>query len=136
MQMSYGLYRRFLVDLAYLKELVVNAFQVVSFTRKKRLFKRTSSKCIPSGLIYAKETPSSTKRKVVKDNQTHGIKATFLPEKLSKFNSTLHSDLLIECQIKNIVRKISRAVFVCHRSLMAPCKIIQYYDQATVVFDF
>ena len=35
MQMSYGLYRGFLVDLAYLKEPVVNAFQVVSFTRKK-----------------------------------------------------------------------------------------------------
>ena len=28
----------FLVDLAYLKEPVVNAFQVVSFTRKKRHF--------------------------------------------------------------------------------------------------
>ena len=38
MQMSYGLYRRFVVDLAYLKEQVVNAFQVVSFTRKKRHF--------------------------------------------------------------------------------------------------
>ena len=36
MQMSYGLYSRFLVDLAYLKEPVVKAFQVVSFTRKKR----------------------------------------------------------------------------------------------------
>ena len=32
------------------------------------LFKRTSSKCIPSGLIHAKETSFSTKRKVVKDN--------------------------------------------------------------------
>ena len=32
-------------------------------------------------------------------------KQQYLPEKLSKFNSTLHSDLLIECQIKNIVRK-------------------------------
>ena len=32
-------------------------------------------------------------------------KQQFLPEKLSKFYSTLHSDLLIECQIKNIVRK-------------------------------
>ena len=38
MQMSYGLNRRFLVDLAYLKEPEVNAFQVVSFTRKKRHF--------------------------------------------------------------------------------------------------
>ena len=38
MQMSYGLYRRFLVDLVYLKETVVNAFHVVSFTRKKRHF--------------------------------------------------------------------------------------------------
>ena len=36
MQMSYSLYRRFLVDLAYLKEPVVNALQVVSLTRKKR----------------------------------------------------------------------------------------------------
>ena len=36
MKMSYGLYMRFIVDLAYLKELVVNAFQVVSFTRNKR----------------------------------------------------------------------------------------------------
>ena len=38
MQMSYCLFRRFFVDLAYLKEPVVNAFQVVSFTRKKRHF--------------------------------------------------------------------------------------------------
>ena len=33
-------------------------------------------------------------------------KQQFLPEKLSKFNSTLQSNLLIECQIKHIVRKI------------------------------
>ena len=32
-------------------------------------------------------------------------KQQFLPEKISKFDSTLHSDLLIEWQIKNIVRK-------------------------------
>ena len=32
------------------------------------LFKRTSSKCIPSGLIQAKETSFSTKREEVKDN--------------------------------------------------------------------
>ena len=32
-------------------------------------------------------------------------KQQFLPEKLSKFNSTFHSDSLIECQIKHIVRK-------------------------------
>ena len=32
------------------------------------LFKRTSRKCIPSGLIHAKETSFSTKRKEVKDN--------------------------------------------------------------------
>ena len=38
MQMSYDLYWRFLVDLAYLKEPAVNAFQVVSFTRNKRHF--------------------------------------------------------------------------------------------------
>ena len=30
MQMSYGLYMRFLVDMAYLKEPVVNAVQVVA----------------------------------------------------------------------------------------------------------
>ena len=34
--MSYDLYRRFLADLAYLKEPVVNTFQVVSFTQTKR----------------------------------------------------------------------------------------------------
>ena len=33
-----GLYWRFLVDLAYFKESVENAFVVVSFTRKKRQF--------------------------------------------------------------------------------------------------
>ena len=32
------------------------------------LLKRTSSKCISSGLIHAKETSFATKRKVVKDN--------------------------------------------------------------------
>ena len=31
-------------------------------------------------------------------------KQQFLPEKRPKFNSTLHSDLLIECKIKHIVR--------------------------------
>ena len=31
-------------------------------------FKRTSNKCIPSGLLHAKETSFSTKRKVAKDN--------------------------------------------------------------------
>ena len=36
MQMSYGLYMRFLNDMAYLTEPVVNAVQVVSITRKKR----------------------------------------------------------------------------------------------------
>ena len=50
-------------------------------------------------------------------------KQQFLPEKLSKFNSTLHSDLLIECQFKHIIRKISRTIFACHHSLMAPSKI-------------
>ena len=38
MQMSNGICRRFLVELAYLKEPVVNAFEVVSLTRKKRHF--------------------------------------------------------------------------------------------------
>ena len=37
-QMIDGKCRRFLVDEAYLKEPVVNAFQVVSFMRKKRHF--------------------------------------------------------------------------------------------------
>ena len=36
--MSYGLYWRILVDLAYLKEPVENAFLVVSFTRKNVIF--------------------------------------------------------------------------------------------------
>ena len=35
MQMSYDLYWRFLVDLAYSKESIENAFLVVSFKRKK-----------------------------------------------------------------------------------------------------
>ena len=38
MQMSYGLYWRFLVDLAYSTEPVENAFIMVSCTRKKRNF--------------------------------------------------------------------------------------------------
>ena len=115
MKMSYDLYRR-LVDLAYLKQPVVNAFQVVSFTRKKRHFQ-----------------PSVKKWKIIKHMAS---KQQFLPEKLSKLNSTVHYDLLIESEIKNIARKISRAVFACHHSLMSPCKIIQCYDQATVAFDF
>ena len=41
MQMSYGLYMCFLVDLAYLKESVENAFLEVSFTRKKLHFKQS-----------------------------------------------------------------------------------------------
>ena len=45
--MSYGEYRRFLVDLAYLKEPVANEFQ--------------------NGHIHAKETSFLSKRKVVKD---------------------------------------------------------------------
>ena len=52
MQMCYGLWRRCLVDLAYLKKTVV--------------------KCIPSGVIHAKETPFSTKHKEVKDNYHTG----------------------------------------------------------------
>ena len=51
MQISYGLYRCSIVDLAYSKEPV--------------------EKYISSGLIHAKETSCSIKRKVVKDNQTH-----------------------------------------------------------------
>ena len=38
MQVSYGLYWRFLLDLAYLKESVEIAFLVISFTQKKRHF--------------------------------------------------------------------------------------------------
>ena len=55
------------------------------------IFKRTSSKCIPSGLSHAKETSFSTKRKVVKDNQTPGIKAAISTWKVIKiqFNFTL-----------------------------------------------
>ena len=98
MQMSYGLYRRFLVDLACLKEPAVNAFQVVSFTRKKRHFQ-----------------PSVKQRKIIKHMAS---KQQFLPETLSKFIST------------------SRSIFACHHRLMAPCKIIQCYDQATVACDF
>ena len=52
-------------------------------------FKRTSS--IPSGLIQAKETSFFTKRKVVKDNLTHGNKATISTWKVIKiqFNFAL-----------------------------------------------
>ena len=63
-------------------------------------------------------------------------KQQFLLDKLLKFNSTLHSDLLTECQIKQIVKKKLRAVFACLNSLMAPYKITQYYDQDTVALDF
>ena len=38
-------------------------------------------------------------------------KQEFLPEKLSKFNSTLHSDSLIACQIKHLVSKIFASRF-------------------------
>ena len=90
-QMSYGLHKRFLVDLAYLKEPVVNSFQVVSFMQKKRHFQ-----------------PNLKQWKLIK----HMIsKQQFLPEKFSKFNSTLHSDLLMECHIKHIVRKIFASRF-------------------------
>ena len=80
-----------LVDFAHLKESIENAFLVISFTRKRRHFQ-----------------PSVKYRRIIKRMAS---KQQFLPEKLSKFNSTLHSDSLIECQIKYIVRKIMRAVF-------------------------
>ena len=48
MQLSYGLYWRFLVGFG--------------------LFKRISRKCVPNGIIHAKETTFSIKRKVVKDD--------------------------------------------------------------------
>ena len=49
-------------------------WSILALCRRFGLFLRTSSKCIPSGLIHAKETSFSTKRKVVKDHSTHGIK--------------------------------------------------------------
>ena len=77
MQMSYGLYsvRHFVVDLAYLEESVENTFLVVSFTRKKHYFQ-----------------PSVKKWRII---QHMASKQQFLPEKLSKFNSTLLSDWFI-----------------------------------------
>ena len=59
-------------------------------------------------------------------------KQKFLPEKLSKFNSTVHSGLLIANQIKHIVRKVLRAVFALQPQPNGACKITQWYDQATV----
>ena len=75
------------------KEQVVNAVQVVSFTRKKRHVQ-----------------PSVKWWTIIKQMAS---KQQFLPEIWSKFNSTLHSDLLIECQIKHIdiVRKNIRGPF-------------------------
>ena len=35
-----------------------------------------------------------------------------------------------------LTEKNSRSLFACHHSLMAPCKVTQCYDQATVAFDF
>ena len=43
-------------------------FSIHALFSRFGLSKRTNSKCIPSGLIHAKETSFSTKRKVVKDN--------------------------------------------------------------------
>ena len=48
------------------------------------LFKRTSRKCIPSGLIHAKDMSFSTKRNLVKSYKTHGIKGTISSWKVSK----------------------------------------------------
>ena len=76
MQMSYCLYWRLLVDLAYLKEPVGNAFLVVSFTLKIRHFQ-----------------PSVTLWKVIKHMAS---KEQFIPEKSLKIH--LNSNLLIECQ--------------------------------------
>ena len=85
MQMSYGLYWRSSVELAYLK--------------------RTSRTCIPFGLIHAKEASFSTKRKVVKDKETHGIKATISTWNVIKiqFNFALWS--IDWMPFKHIVRK-------------------------------
>ena len=59
-------------------------------------------------------------------------KQQFLSEKLSKFNSTLHSDSFIEYQILQIVGPFTP----CHHSVMAPYKITQYYAKAAVALDF
>ena len=63
-------------------------------------------------------------------------KQQFLPEKLSKYNSILHSGSMIDCQIKDIVRQNYAPFSPRHHSLMAPCKITQFYDQFTVELDF
>ena len=83
-------YTGVLIDLAYLKGPVVSAFQVVSFTRKKHHFQ-----------------PSVKLLKIIKHLAS---KQQFLPEMLSKLNSSLYSDLLIKCQIKHIVRKHNGAM--------------------------
>ena len=86
MQMRNGLYWRcFFFKNIWLIEPVENAFLVVSFTQKKRHFQ-----------------PSVKLWKIIKHMASM---QQFLPEKLSKFNSTFHFALLIECEIKHSVRK-------------------------------
>ena len=104
------------VDLAYFNEPVVNAFQ---------------------GLIHAKETSFSTKRKVVKDNKTRGIKATISTWKVIKiqFNFAHWFIDWIPNQAQ-LQKKKFAGLSACHHSLMAPCKIIQCYIQASVAFSF
>ena len=60
------------------------SIQAPFFFYRFGLFKRTRSKCIPIGLIHANEKSFSTKRKVVKDNYTPGIKATISAFKVIK----------------------------------------------------
>ena len=66
-------------------------WSILALVSKFWLFKRIRRKYIPSGLIHAKETLFSTKRKVVNDNKTPGIKATISTWKIIKiqFNFAL-----------------------------------------------
>ena len=77
------------------KKLANELWSILALISRFGLFKEAVEKCIPSGHIHAKETSFSTKRKIVKERMVSTQQ--LLPEKFSKFNSTLHSDLLIEC---------------------------------------
>ena len=101
------------------------------------LFKRISRKCIPSGIIHAIEIPRLTKRKAVKDNHKHGIKATISTWKNIKIQFNF-AHWFIEWMSNQTHRqkKIAGRFPPCHHSLMAPYKITQCYDQATIAYDF
>ena len=66
-----------------------------------------------------------------------GIEATVSTWKVIKFqfNSALWFIVWMPNQAHR-QKKILRAAFACRYSLMAPCKMTQYYDQATVALDF